>query len=141
MPRAAAGRGYPHISSTARIHDHRFCTVIEKIIDAALSGAKPWGTPYPMPPLTDEQQAHATRNKLFGAKNCRQLEAKHGAKHSISVMYAKPDGTLTNTRVPGQGGYVLVIRAWPLDTGRRAIVNRVANGEPLAYNPMMKGQA
>jgi hypothetical protein len=137
MPRTGAGARYPHISSTARVHDHRFCKVVQAIIERARVGAEPWGTPHPMPPLIDEANAHSVRNKLFGAKWCGQLEDKYGTKHSVSVKYRQPDGTLADRRVPGEGGYALVVIVWgPVDVGRRKVVRDVAAGKPLAYNPL-----
>jgi len=128
-----AGARYPHASTAARVHDHRMCRVIEVILGRVQAGAEPWGTPHPMPALTDEDTARATRARLFNARNCGQLAGTYG-EISVSVMYAKPNGTLTNTRTPGEGGYVLVVRVFDRATGRRAIINRVANGEQLSYN-------
>lgn len=135
MPRTTAGHRYPYASSTARVHDHGMCKVIEAILKRIAAGTEPWGTPHDMPPLGDEQQAHATRNKLFGARNCGKLADAHG-EISISVMYRQPDATLTNNRVPGTGGYILVVRVYDRDTGRRKIVSDVRAGKPLAYNPL-----
>lgn len=135
MPRQTAGHRYPHISSTARVHDHRFCRVVQQILQRIESGAEPWGSPHPMPALPGEQEAHEIRNKIFGAKNCGQLADDHG-EISISVMYDPGDGKpLTNKRVAGPGGYVLVVRVFTREAGRRTIVNRVRAGEPLAFNP------
>lgn len=134
MPRQTAGHRFPHISSTARQHDHKMCVVVEKIIQRVEAGTEAWGTPHAMPPLADEMTAHATRNRIFNSRNCGQLADAHG-QISVSVTYAKPDGTLTNTRTPGNGGYVLVIRVYSREIGRQAIVNRVRNGQALAYNP------
>lgn len=134
MPRTTAGHRYPFASSTARVHDHAMCKVVETILARIESGAEAWGTPHDMPPLADEHQAHSVRNKIFGGKWCGQLEDAHG-KISISVMYRKADGALTNTRVPGEGGYTLVVRVFTREAGQRTIVNRVKAGEPLAFNP------
>jgi len=112
------------------------CRVVEVILKRVAEGTEPWGTPHPMPALADEMAAHRTRNRLFGARNCGQLAKLHGAI-SVSVTYLKPDAvTLTNTRTPGPGGYTLVVRVYDRDTGRRAIINRVRNGDALAYNPL-----
>jgi hypothetical protein len=109
------------------------CKVVGAIAERVASGAEPWGTPHAMPPLADEMTAHATRNRLFNARNCGILADAFG-ELSVSVMYARAGGALTNTRVPGDGGYVLVVRVFDRDTGRRAIINRVNAGQPLAYN-------
>src|SRR5258707_4594 len=125
MPRVTAGHRSPHISSPARAHDPRFGAVVQAIIDRARAGTEAWGPPHPMPPLADEQQARAVRNRLFGAKWCGQLEDAYGTKHSVSVKYEQPDGRLADRRVPGRRGYVLVVIVWgPVDVGRRAIVRR-----------------
>ena len=110
------------------------CEVVAVILGRVAAGTEAWGTPHAMPALSDEMTAHATRNKIFNARNCGQLADVHG-EISVSVMYAKPDGTLSNKRVPGPDGYRLVVRVFTRDVGRRAIINRVANGEQLAYNP------
>jgi hypothetical protein len=112
------------------------CRVVEIILRRAYAGDEPWGTPHALPPVADPDRVHAIRNRLFAAKNCGQLEDIFGARHSISVMYQRADGRLGNRAAPGSGGYVLVIRAWPLIFGRREITERVRRGEQLAFNPM-----
>jgi hypothetical protein len=134
MPRKTAGYKYPHVSSTAREHDHRMCAVIDAIARRAASGAEPWGTPHHMPPLGDESQAHRVRNRLFGGRSCPRLARVHGTL-SVSVMYATDAGEYTNARTATGKGFVLVVRVFTRDAGQQAITERVASGQQLAYNP------
>lgn len=134
MPRTTAGHRYPHVSTTARPHDHAMCKVIEAIAERAASGTEEWGTIHDMPPVGDEVKAHALRNKLFNARNCGQLADKYGPL-SVSVRYRHPDGQLRNQRVPAGRGYVLVVAVYPRDMARAEITRRVGDGKKLAYNP------
>lgn len=142
MPRTTAGHRYPHISSTARVHDHRVCAaVVEKIIKAVAAGREPWGTVHRLPVVADEQAAQNLRNRVFGGKWCGQLEDRYGTQHSISVKYELPDGQLTDRRVPQADGYHLVAIIWgPVDVGRRKVITDARAGKPLAYNPLAKGE-
>ena len=134
MPRTTAGHRYPHVSSTARPHDHAMCKVIEAIVKRAVSGAEPWGTVHDLPPVAAEDRAHAFRNRLFNARNCGQLADRYGPL-SVSVRYRHPDGELRNKRAPGGRGYVLAVAVYPRDAARAEITRRVGDGQRLAYNP------
>lgn len=140
MPRTTAGHRYPHISSTARVHDHDVCRiVVERIIKAVAAGTEPWGTVHRLPPIADEMTAHNLRNKVFGGKWCGILEDRYGTQHSISVFYEIADGKLVNKdrRAPQADGYHLVVFVWgSVNVGRRKVIADVRAGKPLAYNPL-----
>jgi hypothetical protein len=124
MPRKTAGYRYPHATTAARSHDHGMCRVIEAIADRVLAGREDWGTPHPMPPVSDEATARRLRARLFGTKRCRQIEQRYGEPMSVRCEYE-----LTGN------GYVLTVQVWPRSAGRAEIARRMKRGEPLAYNP------
>ena len=134
MPRTTAGHRYPHVSVTARTHDHAMCKVVEAIAKRAAGGAEEWGTTHRMPPVGDQQRAGELRNKLFNARNCGILAGKYGPL-SVSVRYLHPDGELRNKRVPAGSGFVLVVAVYPRADGRAEIARRVGDGKKLDYNP------
>lgn len=133
MPRTRAGYKYPYATTAARVHDHKMCRVIEIIAARVDDGAEPWGTVHRMPPIGNEETARRARARLFGARNCPRLATRHG-QLSVSVMYARDDGTLTNSREAGEHGFVLAVRVFSRDVALGEIVRRVRAGQQLAYN-------
>lgn len=130
MARKTAGARYPHASSTARQHDHRYCPVIGAIAARVGAGAEEWGTAHPLavPPGTDPV---TVRQGLFRGRDCAKLKSQHGAL-SVSVTYRADDGTESNRQVSS----TLVVRVWSRDIAKQEIARRVKDGEGLHYNVM-----
>lgn len=139
MPRRGAGYRYPHATTDAREHACRMCTVIGLIAAKARDGAEEWGTLHQLPPLDSGPQARKIRNQLFDGRTCKKNTNVHG-ELSVSVKYLNPDGTHTDSSALTDHGYVLVVRVWPKDTGRKEITRRVSRGESLAFNPYRETQ-
>lgn len=135
MARKTAGARYPHASSTARQHDHRWCPVIGVIAERVADGAEDWGLEHVMPPIGSETRAVEIRQGLFRGRDCAKLKKAHG-ELSVSVTYRAPDGTLSQSPVVTYQGYVLVVRVWPRVAGKKEVARRVTDGEALHYNVM-----
>lgn len=140
MPRATAGYRYPHATTAAREHDHKFCDVVAAIAARAAAGHEEWGTVHLMPPIADAGQAKTVRNKIFNGRNCKQLAARFGTL-SVSVRYLVPSGDFTNKQAPVNGAYVLVVGVYLREQARQEIAGRVGRGEQLAYNPYRPREA
>ncbi|HEX4788776.1 MAG TPA: hypothetical protein VH372_09970 [Actinospica sp.] len=133
MARKTAGAKYPHASSTARQHDHRWCPVVGAVAEQVKAGNEEWGTPHPLPPVASDLLAVQIRQGLFRGRDCAQLKKKHGTL-SVAVGYQRADGTLSNKLVTSGGKYILVVRVWSRDIAKQEIARRVGDGEQLHYN-------
>lgn len=125
MPRVTAGRRYPHATTDARPHNHRFCPVIGKIADSVRAGAEEWGTPHEWP-VPSETIADEVKRAFYAARYCAQLGRRFGEMMSIQAGYRPREG----------GGYYVWVRVWPRSIARKEMARRVKAGEPLAYNVM-----
>lgn len=135
MPRKTAGARYPHASSTARQHDHRWCPVVGIVAERVTAGKEDWGLEHALPPIGSETRAAEIRQGLFRGRDCAKLKKAHG-ELSVSVTYRMPDGTLSNSPVATERGYVLVVRVWSRTIAKKEITRRVSDGEALHYNVM-----
>jgi hypothetical protein len=135
MARKTAGAKYPHASSTARPHDHRWCPVVGAVVEQVKAGGEQWGQPHPLPPVASDILAVQIRQGLFRGRDCSDLKKKHGSL-SVSVTYQGDDGELHNKPVTSGGKYVLVVRVWDRKTAKQEIARRVGDGEQLHYNVM-----
>lgn len=133
MARKTAGAKYPHASSTARPHDHRWCPVVGAIAEQVKAGNEEWGTPHPLPPVMSDLLAVQIRQGLFRGRDCIKLRKKHG-QLSVAVGFQRADGTLSNRPVTSDGKYILVVRVWSRVIARQEIARRVGGGEKLHYN-------
>ena len=128
MARKQAGRGYPHISSTARPHNHRMCPVIAEIARAAYAGHEPWGTRHEWTVRT-EQLAKDAKTGFYAAKRCGQLKNEFGEYISVQTDI-EPHGD----------AWKVWVKTWPRSVAKAEIARRVEAGEPLAYN-VLRGTA
>lgn len=126
-----AGKKFPHVTTQAKPHDHRWCPVVATIARRVLDGYEQWGTRHPLPTrpaiTTDAGDgALDIKRGLYRARDCAQLRAEGLPQLSIQADYDHlPDGT-----------YQPWIRVWDRRTAKREIVRRVQAGEPLDYNVM-----
>ncbi len=126
MARRPAGKRYPHITTDARPHDHRWCPVAAAIASRAQAGKEQWGTRHDFPAVATRAEAEEIRHGLFRARDCKQLRAEGGPEISVHSGYdTMSDGTFAP--------YVMV---YLRSQAKAEIVRRVKAGEPLVYNPM-----
>lgn len=135
MARKTAGARYPHASSTAREHDHRWCPVVAAVAAQVKAGGEEWGQPHPLPAVASDILAVQIRQGLFRGRDCAELKKKHG-QLSVSVTFRGDDGELHNKLVTSGGKYVLVVRVWSRAIAKQEIARRVGDGEQLHYNVM-----
>lgn len=117
MPRRSAGARYPHATTYARTHDHRFCPVVAVIAAQAKAGAEPWGTLHALDPVPAEAIAAEAVKGLYRAR-------RHG--YSIRARYA----------LNGDGVYVITVQVWTREMGKQNVISRATAGERLPYNVM-----
>jgi len=130
VPRRQAGARYPHATTDAKPHNHRFCPVVAKIIDRVTEGGEPWGTRHEMPAVISEDEARKARTGFYAARYCRQLRNALGEPASIQSNYE-----------PRGDAWIVWVRVWPRSVAKQEIARRVASGEPLAYNIVSKRSA
>lgn len=134
MPRTRAGKRYPYATTDARPHDHTFCGVAAAIARSAAAGAEDWGTPHPLvlPADATEDDARRIRRGIFTGRGCPR--GVHGPL-SVAVKWRTEDGGEVNGE-PSRtaAGYVLVVRVWQRDAGKRELARRVRQGQELHYN-------
>lgn len=123
MPRRGAGHKYPHASTDAKPHNHRFCPVTEAIVRRAVAGTEEWGTRHAMPPVATEDAAKEAKRGFYAARYCRQLTKLLGEPISIQTDYE-----------PYGNAWVVWVKVWPRSVAKKEIARRVASGQPLAYN-------
>lgn len=129
MARRPAGAKFPHVTTAARPHDHRWCPVVAAIARRALAGREQWGTRHPLPARPDLSNdagdgALDIKRGLYRARACGQLRAEGLPELSVQADYDHlPDGT-----------YQPWVRVWTRGLAKKEIIRRVGNGEPLPYN-------
>ena len=121
-----AGRRYPHATTDAREHDHRWCPVAGAVAQRAMAGKEDWGTRHDYPAVRSEAEARDIKNGLYRARSCRALRAEGIPVLSVQADYDRmEDGTFRPW-----------LRVWTKEAGRAEIIRRVKAGEPLHYNVM-----
>jgi hypothetical protein len=126
-----AGARYPHVTTQAKPHDHRWCPVAGAIARRAVDGKEQWGVRHDLPAVADETNSTGTgardiKNGLYRARSCRQLLTEGLPAISIQADYDRlADGTFRPW-----------IRVFSREQAKAEIVRRVKEGEPLHYNVM-----
>lgn len=121
-----AGNRYPHATTAAKEHDHRWCPVAGAIATQAAAGKEQWGTRHDFPPVTSEDQAKDIKSGFFRARNCTILRGEGLPELSVQADYDR----LQN------GTFQPWIRVFLRSQAKAEIARRVKAGEPLVYNVM-----
>lgn len=124
MAKRPAGKRYPHATTAARPHDHRWCPVAGAIAQRAVDGKEQWGVLHEFPPVGDEETAADIKRGFYRARSCKELRAEGLPAISIQAGYEHLD----------DGTYRPWLRVFDRNQARHEIVRRVQSGEPLAYN-------
>lgn len=133
MAKRPAGRRYPHVTTAAKEHDHRWCPVVGAVARRAVAGQEQWGVRHDLPAvgeLTNDSGSGALDIKrgLYRARSCRQLRGEGLPLLSIQADYEQlSDGT-----------YRPWVRVFDRAQAKKEIVRRVSSGEPLAYNTLRR---
>lgn len=131
MGKRPAGARYPHVTTTAKPHDHRWCPVVGAIASRVLRGREQWGVRHDLPPVAelendDGSGAVQIKRGLYRARTCRQLHAEGLPALSVQAdIDHLPDGR-----------YQVWVRVWDRKIAKAEIVRRVRDGEQLDYNVM-----
>jgi len=124
-----AGKKYPHVTTDAKPHEHRWCPVAGAIAQRALAGKEQWGVRHDFPAFATEDKAKEVRAGLYKARNCKILRDEGLPELSVQAEYdTLADGTFRPW-----------IRVFLRSQAKAEIARRVKAGEPLHYN-VMRGQ-
>lgn len=128
-----AGARYPHVTTDAKPHDHRWCPVAGAIAHRAMNGKEQWGTRHDLPVVADVTNDDGSgaldiQRGLYRARSCRQLRTEGLPAISIQAGYEQlADGT-----------YRPWVRVFDRKQAKAEIVRRVTSGEALPYNAMRR---
>lgn len=131
MRKRPAGKRYPHVTTDATTHDHRYCPVVAAIARRIADGREQGGLRHVLPAVPDERNDDGTgaddiKRGLYRARSCRQLTLEGVPQRSVQADYERlPDGT-----------WQPWVRVWDRAEAKREITRRVKAGEPLPYNVM-----
>lgn len=134
MPRKRpAGRRYPHVTTDALPHDHRWCPIIGAIAKDAADGKEQWGQLHVYSALPDETNEDGTgaldiKRGFYRARSCRQLRGLGIPLISIQADYYRLD----------DGTFQPWVRVFTREQAKAEIVRRVQGNEPLPYNALRR---
>ena len=133
MGNKPAGARYPHATTAARTHDHRWCPIIGEIARAAAEGREQWGTLHTFDPVPDQRNEQGTgaadiKQGFYRARSCRLIRTDGLPPISVQADYDRlSDGTFRPW-----------CRVFTREQAKAEIVRRVNKGETLAYNPLRR---
>lgn len=121
-----AGSRYPHVTVTAKEHDHQWCPVIGALARRAMDGKEQWGTRHNFPVVETQAEADAIRHGFYRARGCSTLRREGLPEISVKAEYDTLD----------DGTYRPWAQVYLRSMAKAEIARRVAAGEPLAYNSL-----